>query len=59
MIVTLTCQQVGTVELALQIYLQLGLVEMMMDGVCYMSIIDLLIGQSSIGGNVKSGRERR
>ncbi len=53
MIATLTRQQVGTVERALQIYLQLGLVEVMTDGAYYMSNIELLIGQSSTEGERK------
>ena len=53
MIATLTRQQVGTVERALQIYLQLGLVELMTDGAYYMSTIELLIGQSSTEGERK------
>ena len=46
MIATLTRQQMGTVERALKIYLQLGFVELMTDGAYYMSNIELLIGQS-------------
>ena len=53
MIATLTRQQVGTVERALKIYLQLGLVELMTDGAYYMSNIELLIGQSSTEGERK------
>ena len=53
MIATLTRQQVGTVERALNIYLQLGLVELMTDGAYYMSNIELLIGQSSTEGERK------
>ncbi len=53
MIATLTRQQVGTVERALKIYLQLGLVEVMTDGAYYMSNIELLIGQSSTEGERK------
>lgn len=53
MIATLTRQQVGTVECALKIYLQLGLVEVMTDGAYYMSNIELLIGQSSTEGERK------
>ena len=47
MIATITRTQVGTVERALQIFLQLGLVELLTDGAYYMSNIELLIGQSS------------
>lgn len=53
MIATLTRQQVGTVERALKIYLQLGLVELMTDGAYYMSNIELLISQSSTEGERK------
>lgn len=47
MIVTITRQQIGTVERALQIFLKLGLVEVLDSGTFYMSNIELLIGQSS------------
>ena len=47
MIATLTRHQIGTVERALKIFLQLGLVEQLADGRLYMSDIELLIGQSS------------
>ncbi len=53
MIATLTRQQGGTVERALKIYLQLGLVGLMTDGAYYMSNIELLIGQSSTEGERK------
>ena len=53
MIATLTRQQVGTVERALKIYLQLGLVEVMANGAYYMSNIELLSGQSSTEGERK------
>ena len=53
MIATLTRQQIGTVERALQIYLQLGLMEVLPDGCYYMSNIELLIGQSSTEGERK------
>ena len=59
MIATLTRQQVGTVERALKIYLQLGLVEVMANGAYYMSNIELLSGQSSTEGDEKSRREWR
>ena len=42
-----TRQQIGTVERALQIFLKLGLVEVLDSGTFYMSNIELLIGQSS------------
>ena len=47
MIATITRQQVGTVERALQIFMKLGLVEPLQNGALYMSNIELLIGQSS------------
>ena len=50
MIATITRQQVGTVERALQIFMKLGLVEPLQNGALYMSNIELLIGQSSTGG---------
>ena len=53
MIATITRQQVGTVERALQIFLKLGLVEPLQNGALYMSKIELLIGQSSTEGERK------
>ena len=47
MIATITRQQIGTVERALQIFWKLGLVEVLDSGTFYMSNIELLIGQSS------------
>ena len=47
MIATITRQQIGTVERALQIFLKLDLVEVLDSGTFYMSNIELLIGQSS------------
>ena len=47
MIATITRQQIGTVERALQIFLKLGLVEVLDSGTFYMSNIEFLIGQSS------------
>ena len=47
MIATITRQQIGAVERALQIFLKLGLVEVLDSGTFYMSNIELLIGQSS------------
>ena len=54
MIATITRQQVGTVERALQILMKLGLVEPLQDGALYMSNIELLIGQSSTEGERKT-----
>ena len=53
MIATVTRHQIGTVERALQIFLKLGLVEVMENGGYYMSNIELLIGQSSTEGERK------
>ena len=53
MIATITRTQIGTVERALKIFLQLGLMEMLPDGAYYMSNIELLIGQSSTEGERK------
>ena len=53
MIATITRHQIGTVERALQIFLKLGLVEVMENGGYYMSNIELLIGQSSTEGERK------
>ncbi len=53
MIATITRQQIDTVERALQIFLKLGLVELLDTGAYYMSNIELLIGQSSTEGERK------
>lgn len=47
MIATLTRHQIGTVERALEIFRQLGLVEQLDTGLLYMTDIELMIGQSS------------
>ena len=47
MIATLTRHQIGTVERALAIFQQLGLVEQLDCGLLYMTDIELMIGQSS------------
>ena len=52
-IATCTRQQIGTVERAIKIFLQLGLMEQMQDGAFYMTNIELLIGQSSTEGERK------
>ena len=44
---TLTRHQIGTVERALEIFRQLGLVEQLDSGAFYMTDIELMIGQSS------------
>ena len=43
----LTRHQIGTVERALEIFRQLGLVEQLDSGAFYMTDIELMIGQSS------------
>ena len=53
MIATITHQQVGTVERALRLFMELGLVEVLNDGAFYMSNIELLIGHSSTEGERK------
>ena len=53
MLATITRQQVGTVERALQIFMKLGLVEPLDNGALYMSNIELFIGQSSTEGERK------
>lgn len=59
MIATLTRHQIGTVERALEIFKQLGLVEQLDSGQLYMTDIELLIGQSSTEGErKKAARER-
>lgn len=57
MIATITRQQVGTVERALQIFMKLGLVEPLQNGALYMSNIELLIGQSSTEGGAQTPRK--
>ena len=47
MIATLTRHQIGTVERAIKVFLQLGLVEQLDGGLLYMTDIELMIGQSS------------
>jgi len=47
MIAKLTRHQVGTVERALKVFMELGLVEPTEDGVLYMSNIETMIGSSS------------
>lgn len=56
-IATFTRNQIGTVERALKVFLELGLVEMLTNGVYYMTDIQLLIGLSSTEGERKK-RER-
>lgn len=53
MIAAITRQQIGTIERALQIFVKLGLVELLENGTLYMRNIELLIGQSSTEGERK------
>ena len=55
MIATLTRHQIGTVERALAIFQQLGLVEQLDCGLLYMTDIELMIGQSN-GGHLSDIR---
>ncbi len=55
MIATLTRHQIGTVERALEIFRQLGLVEQLDSGAFYMTDIELMIGQSSTEAERKTG----
>ncbi len=56
-IATCTRHQIGTVERALKVFIELGLVEILTDGAYYMNDIQLMIGQSSTEGERKK-RER-
>ena len=56
-IATFTRHQIGTVERAIKIFMEFGLVEVLTDGAFYMTDIQLLIGQSSTEGERKK-RER-
>lgn len=56
-IATYARHQIGTVERALKVFIELGLVEVLTDGAYYMTDIQLLIGQSSTEGERKR-RER-
>lgn len=58
-IATYTRHQVGTVERALKIFLEFGLVEILTDGAYYMTDIQLLIGQSSSEGERKKKERLR
>jgi len=58
-IATCTRHQIGTVERALKIFLQLGLIEILTDGAYYMTDIQLLIGQSSTEGERKKQERSR
>ena len=56
-IATFTRHQIGTVERAIKVFMEFGLVEVLTDGAFYMTDIQLLIGQSSTEGERKK-RER-
>ena len=56
-IATFTRHQIGTVERAIKVFREFGLVEVLNDGAFYMTDIQLLIGQSSTEGERKK-RER-
>ena len=58
MIATLTRHQIGTVERAIKVFLQLGLVEQLDGGLLYMTDIELMIGQSSTEGERKRAARR-
>ena len=53
MIATLTRHEVGTVERAVKIFLELGLAETTETGTIYMSQIETLVGKSSTEGECK------
>ena len=55
MIATLTRHQIGTVERALEIFRQLGLVEQLDSGAFYMTDIELMIGQSLYRSRAETG----
>ena len=56
-IATFTRHQIGTVERAIKVFMEFGLVEVLTDGAFCMTDIQLLIGQSSTEGERKK-RER-
>ena len=58
-IATFTRHQVGTVERALKVFVEFGLVEILTDGAYYMADIQLLIGQSSTEGERKKKERMR
>lgn len=53
MIATVTRHQVGTVEKALKVFEQLGLIDILDGGAIYMSDIELFVGRSSTEGDRK------
>ena len=58
-IATFTRHQIGTVERAIKVFLQLGLVEQLDGGLLYMTDIELMIGQSSTEGERKRAARRK
>ena len=52
-IATFTRHQIGSVERAIKVFMEFGLVEVLTDGAFYMADIQLLIGQSSTEGERK------
>ena len=58
-IATFTRHQIGTVERALKVFMEFGLVEILTDGAYYMADIQLLIGQSSTEGERKKKERMR
>ena len=53
MIATVTRHQVGTVEKAIEVFEQLGLIDILDGGTIYMSDIELFVGKSSTEGDRK------
>lgn len=58
-IATFARHQVGTVERALKVFMEFGLVEVLTDGAFYMTEMQLLIGQSSTEGERKKKERTR
>ena len=58
-IATFTRHQIGTVERAINVFLEFGFVEILTDGSYYMADIQLLIGQSSTEGERKRKERMR
>ena len=59
MIATVTRHQVGTVEKAIEVFKQLGLIDVLDGGTIYMSDIELFVGQSSTEGDRKRAERLR
>lgn len=58
-IATFARHQIGTVERALKVFIEFGLVEVLTDGAFYMTDMQLLIGQSSTEGERKKKERTR